>query len=118
MTSELDRVRGLLGVPESSIDFENMSADCSRDLWRIVNAANPADDEEPITTDWLRSVGFHPVPSDMGLGYSDHMQLGRLNIWEFNDTGEWLFRDYDQLSLRSRGDVRRFCAFLKIPLKS
>lgn len=63
-------------------------------------------DDKPITSEWLREMGFLPVPSDLGPQYRDHMEKDGLNIWEFNDSGEWLFNDYDSISMKTRGRLR------------
>lgn len=34
-----DRCKDLLATPESGVDFENISADCARDLFRLARAA-------------------------------------------------------------------------------
>lgn len=73
-------------------------------------------DSTTITQDWLLSVGFKPVPSDMGPTFRDHLELGRLNIWEFNETGEWLYDAADHISLYTRGDVRTLARLLKVEL--
>ena len=85
-------------------------------------AEHPADDAEPISEEWLRSVWFVAVESDMGRNYSDHFEIeaaskGTLNLWEFNQTGDWLINGFDSWPLKSRGDVRRLCAALGIQLK-
>jgi hypothetical protein len=69
-------------------------------------------DETPITQEWLLACGFKPVESDMGKNYRDHMEKGRLNIWEFNDTGDWLFNNYDSLAMRTRGRLRMLAYLL------
>lgn len=63
-------------------------------------------DDTLITSEWLREMGFLPVPSDLGPQYRDHMEKDGLNIWEFNDSGEWLFNDYDSIKMRTRGRLR------------
>jgi len=73
-------------------------------------------DETPITEDWLISCGFKPVPSDIGPEYADHMEKEGLNIWEFNNTGEWLFNDYDRLGMRTRGRLRMLAFLLDIEM--
>jgi len=32
------------------------------------------EDDEPITAEYLLSIGFEYVESDMGTGYSDHLE--------------------------------------------
>ena len=72
--------------------------------------------ESQLTIDhkWLELMGFQPVESDMGPNYEDHWQCGLLNIWEFNDTGVWLFNDADWIQLKTRDDVRMLMALAGI----
>ena len=72
----------------------------------------PADDNEPVTEEWLESVGF--VPSmldwelrDEGTGYAIAM-TGEHKRWDY--MGRWI------KSPETRGDVRRLCAALGIDL--
>lgn len=69
-------------------------------------------DETPITQEWLLACGFKPVESDMGANYREHMEKGRMNVWEFNDTGDWLFNNYDSLAMRTRGRLRMLAYLL------
>lgn len=73
-------------------------------------------DETPLTPDWLQAQGFKFVPSSLGREYSDHLELGRLNVWEFNGTGEWLFEDCDRIGLKTRGRLRMLAALLGVVL--
>lgn len=73
-----------------------------------------SDDNEPIKLDWLLQSGFKPVKSDMGENYRDHMELEGFNVWEFNDTGDWLFNDADHISMRTKGEIRMLASLLKI----
>lgn len=73
-------------------------------------------DETLISEEWLRSVGFKAVESHRGPRYSDNFEIGILNIWEFNDAGEWLFTAADQISMRTRGEVRMLAKLLKVKL--
>lgn len=75
-----------------------------------------ADDEVGITEAWLKSEGFQSVPSSLGPEYADHLEKDRLNLWEFNDTGAWLFEDADHIETRTRGDVRALAKLLKVPM--
>lgn len=79
-------------------------------------AEHPADSDEPISRNWLLSVGFKAVPSDMGSTYHDHYQLNLLNLWQFNG-GPWLVNGADWMEFTTRGSVRRLCAALGLELK-
>ena len=112
-TDELRAVRGLLGVPESAIDFENMSAECSRDLWRIVNAEHRADDDVLIDAEWLRSIGATEawrhrliVRGDNGCSVER-----RTEVWIVNSQG------VPSAQYRTRGQFRALCKCLGIMLK-
>jgi hypothetical protein len=74
------------------------------------------DDAEPITKEWLLSVGFSEVPSDMGPNYADHLQIEWLNVWEFNGTGEWLFNPYDRIEMRTRRQIRLLAELYNVKL--
>lgn len=69
-------------------------------------------DETPITREWLASIGFKPVTSDMGPEYADHMELDSLNVWGFNETGWWLFNPCDSIELRTRGELQMLAYLL------
>lgn len=62
------------------------------------------DEEEAITREWLESIGFKPVASDLRPSIGDHYER-EINIFEFKDTGEWLFNDADSIGLNTRGDL-------------
>lgn len=66
----------------------------------------------PITEQWLESVGFNAVASDMGPNYSAHYELGVMNIWEFNGTGTWLLSDADRLGMKTQRDAREVARML------
>jgi hypothetical protein len=72
------------------------------------------DDNKPITEEWLLSIGFKPVSSDMGPKYADHYKKGRLVIWEFNGTGEWLFKDADWMGVKTRRELRMLAELAKV----
>ena len=74
------------------------------------------DDDEPITDAWLDMMGFESVPSDVFPESNTDRRKGRLQIWEFNDTGKWLFNDADWITFRTRGDIRAMCKVCKIAL--
>jgi len=79
-------------------------------------AAPGADDHLPITEDWLLSLGFQRVESDMGRNYPNHLECGALNVYNFNDTGNWLWNQYDSIEMRKRGELRTLAKWLKVDI--
>ena len=75
---------------------------------------SPFDDASPITKEWLLAQGFVEVESPMGGEYKKHLQKGCLNIWDYNDTGDWLFNEYDSLAMRTRGQLKMLAHLLKV----
>ena len=98
--------------PTISNKYDNAASKLAR-AWL---AEHPTDDDDPITPEWLLSVGFKAVPSDMGSTYHDHYQLDLLNLWQFNG-GPWLVNGADWMEFKTRVDVRRLTAALSLPLK-
>jgi hypothetical protein len=87
-------------------------------------ADHPADDDEPVTEEWLRAVGFvthrQGVAIDMGLRSRGGPWLyfaccpGLVNP-------DWMFDDGRLLAapdLNTRGHVRRLCEALGVPLRA
>jgi hypothetical protein len=87
-------------------------------------AEHPADDDEPVTEEWLRAVGFvthrQGVAIDMGLRSRGGPWLyfaccpGLVNP-------DWMFDDGRLLAapdLNTRGHVRRLCEALGVPLRA
>lgn len=70
------------------------------------------DDDDPITEDWLQSLGFRPVKSPSGPEYGDHWERSGVNVWEYNDTGAWLWEQYDRVEMRTRGKLRDLLRWL------
>lgn len=73
--------------------------------------------QEPITEEWLRSLGFKEVPSDMGPNYANHFEIGEptpLNLWRFNDTDDWLISGLDSFPLRTQADVLNLLSALGV----
>jgi hypothetical protein len=77
--------------------------------------AGSAEADTPITREWLLSMGLKAVPSPMGPRFSDHLEKGKLNVWEWGQ-GEWLYTDADSISMRTRGELRLLARLLKVPL--
>lgn len=74
------------------------------------------DDKEPLTEVWLRMMGFESCPSSIGPEYGEELRKERLQIWEFNGTGKWLFAEADWIELETRGDLRAMCRVCRIDL--
>lgn len=87
---------------------------------------HPADDAEPVTEEWLRSVGFHDSRYQ---GKRFSLQLGDVRVCPpIADLGLWVgimeddgdfysgAKAIPQSHIRTRGDVRRLCAALGITL--
>jgi hypothetical protein len=83
----------------------------------VVEWALPLLDETAITRETLASLGFVEVESDLGPDYFGHMELGRLNLWEFNDSGKWLVNEADWIELTTLSQLRMLCLALGIPLE-
>ena len=75
-------------------------------------AEHPEDDEEPVTKEWLRSIGFvNSISSVLVVGDMLSVSMpGR--YWVFSCCGMPTRMKYE-----TRGDVRRLCAALGIELK-
>lgn len=75
----------------------------------IVSLPPESDDNEKITPDWLRSIGFeqnrpchvHGTP-DCNWWSDQH----ELEIWQFNDTDHYLWVEYDRVGMTRRRDLR------------
>lgn len=81
------------------------------------DAAREAERALPIDLEWLRSLGSVPVPDEVWPNSrgNDNEQIGeRLAVFEFNDSGEWLVRDADWMSLQTRGQLLDLLAALGI----
>ena len=67
------------------------------------------DADEPITDEWLRSVGFDNCRPCHVWGTPDtnwyNKTLG-IEIWNSNDTGDWLWVEFDSVPMRTRQDLR------------
>lgn len=93
---------------------------------RAYLAEHPADDDMPVTTDWVMSLGFtNWEGSDSEFEWADHwFGLARRN---YGDGPEWLayYLTADGFDgsesylshVPTRGHVRRLCAALNRPLK-
>ena len=80
-------------------------------------ADHPADDDEPVTEEWLCSVGAKK--DDVSVFFPSPIQ--GVPAIEFSKEQAWLTNeDYAgvEIKLKTRGDVRRLCAALGIEMKS
>lgn len=97
-----------------SYEYRNtkMGADCQT-LAEEYLVEHPADEGEQITREWLASIGFKPVPSGSGPNYDDHMEMGLLNLWDFNGQC-WVVDDADWMELHTRRQVYQLLSALGI----
>jgi hypothetical protein len=93
-------------------------------------AEHPADDDEPITADWLRSVGAKEVDlSWRNDQFSTHLPAyvfgnGRFGVWGHEAAWSMYLLNADGFdgqeehvtAVRTRGQLRRLCAALGITL--
>jgi hypothetical protein len=75
-------------------------------LQNLLRDNNPIDDNAPLTKELLELMGFKAVPSDMGPEQRDHMEKGGINLWEFNDTGEWHYNEANYIFVKTAGELR------------
>ena len=102
-----ERVKqGIAWLPP--IDRSREADDALR-LAEAVLAGYPADDGEPITGEWLESVGRQSYWSVWGFELD-------LRIAFEPDRGCWYYPVLP-VPLRTRNDVRRLCAALGVPLQ-
>lgn len=77
---------------------------------------HPADDDEPVTEEWLRSVGAIVIRETAAFGMLT-LELGGLLCWRRHDRETFYLTDMRKLPhIKTRGDVRRLCRALGIPL--
>lgn len=80
-------------------------------------AEHPADDDEPITEEWLRGVGFRETKVS-----DEHFRIIRKDqvsvcCDDLSSPTTWCMRGQEFLcSFKTRGDVRRLCAAIGIEL--
>lgn len=73
------------------------------------------DDQEQITPEWLKSIGFEQNrPCHVWGTPNCNWWNGALEIWQFNDTGEWLWIEYDSVPMRTHGDLRLLMAWIDL----
>jgi hypothetical protein len=81
-----------------------------------VLAANPADDEEAITEDWLRSViGFnHRNKIDLDSNFALHFRPSDCTIYLEGYDIQWPNPTMELTHIKTRGQLRRLCEALGI----
>ena len=101
-----ERCKDLFGT---FVDFDNMPIECIKDLFVLAQAyiaEHPADDDEPVTDEWLDSV----FGTDDSLCTEWHDEWGEKITW---------LDKFGLVSIpmpKTRGDVRRLCRALGIEL--
>ena len=85
-------------------------------------AEHPADDAEPVTEEWLLSVGFKRAEDDPVILVLPSTDTGRAMTYVTIEPCELRLEADDGGSIwigeRTRGDVRRLCTALGIELKA
>ena len=83
-------------------------------------ADHPADDAEPVTEEWLKAVLGEKMTYDMGFDFRVRFYVYSQPEIEY-ETGrgyEHCESSVDLPEAKTRGDVRRICAALGVPLAS
>ena len=109
-------------VYQNSTSINSPRLQWDGDLWAVYLAEHPADDDEPVTAEWLESVGWEAYPDTGNRMW--HSRSATLIMIDLRNPGEtWLCHgssahgwDYITKST-TRGDVRRLCSALGIQLK-
>ena len=118
MTTELEAIERVKRVWDGESPYPGFTDDCVRLASAHIahleaEAERKRERAEPVTAERLKALGFVEVESDMGPNYDNHLERGRLNLWEFNGTGEWLVNEADWMSLTSMGQVLDLLAALR-----
>lgn len=75
------------------------------------------DDDELITEDWLRSIGFedskpcHVWGTPNSNWYHDFLGI---EIYNHNDSGDWLWVEFDEVRMRTRRQLRRLIEWVAL----
>ncbi len=119
MTTEqsdaVERLRALEGSPVTDWRKPSQAVMDMMTISELCLSEHAADDWEPVTEDWLRSVGFkreswHPFQLDCESEID--IQCGHDGLVLGHRSDEW-----DVKRDPTRGDVRRLCAALGVTLK-
>jgi hypothetical protein len=82
-------------------------------------ADHPADDDEPVTTEWLAAVG---ITEDEGRANGDIYVCAWVGRWQHGRVEILIGKHWDQtyipggMTPQTRGEFRRLCAALGVPL--
>jgi hypothetical protein len=85
-------------------------------------AEHPADSDLPVTEEWLRSVGFETAVNPLWIwARSAEICLARDNtgswvVTRADDDDAFFVSEVEIPAFKTRGDVRRLCVALGIPL--
>ena len=96
---------------------------CSKDISEKNALGSDKDDTAeltPISVDWLREVGFdncRPCHVHGTLNCNWWNESLRLEIWQFNDTDQWLWVEYDSIPMRTRSDLRLLMEWMSLHAK-
>lgn len=82
---------------------------------RAYLAEHRADDDEPVTEEWLRGIGFENSAGRLLLGKIQFTFFEGWNAWWSFSDGRGATRLIDDV--KTRGSVRRLCRALGITLK-
>lgn len=88
-------------------------------LTRAYLALCPADDEETVTEEWLRSIGFHPRKFLGVLRIASEPKGGPICTLEYDPLGGcdgWRVGGELITPMETRGQLRALCSALMIPL--
>ena len=118
------RLRSLLGC--TAIDFENASADCVADMWRLAAnqlAEHPADEQLPLTCEWIKSVGgeglghtYFYLMGESHFGARYGIVVAKLRFGKNAERWEVTFEGFPFRLIDTRGDLVRLCRELNIPI--
>ena len=118
MSEELKAAAERIAEHVRSNGLNTISLDGLRTLARAYLLDHPADDGEPVTEEWLRSVGSEPLD-----GVAQHAwKLGLFVNLAIQVDGSIVlnvdrFRATLKRGIATRADVRLLCKALGIPLK-
>lgn len=71
--------------------------------------------DDLITEDWLKEKGFlRNRPCHVHGTPNCNWSNGKIEIWNFNDTGDWLWVDYDSVSMKTKSDLQALLDWVNI----
>lgn len=116
----------LSGGKEVSAFADPVSVDkCLKDQQRVVGAylaEHPADDDEPITEEWIATTSLYKCLSGtnyhLGCGEGSGMCLFWYLVEDFGKGPGWYLEECPlPIQPKTRGDLRRLCAVINIDLR-